>query len=305
MSKPRMEGLHTALVTPMTDGLVSFADLRTLVEGQINDGVDGIVVVGTTGESPTLSHKEHGEVVRFCIEIANGRVPVTAGTGSNSTREAVSLTRHAHEAGADAMLQVAPYYNKPSQDGLFQHFSAVAEATDRPIVLYSIPGRCGIEIGVDTVARLRAAYPHINVIKEAGGNCDRVADLITALGDSITVLSGDDSLTLPFMASGAKGVISVASNLEVKAISRMVNAALGNDFETATRIHLQFYPLFKGLFVEPNPVPIKAALEYAGLIASEETRLPLSPMSVRNREGLVKILDQLGYAATSDLRVPS
>lgn len=293
--KPRpLTGAITALVTPFRDGAVSFDDLRRHVERQIREGIDAISPVGTTGESPTLSHTEHIEVVRAAVEAARGRVPVIAGTGSNATQEAVDLTRRAHEAGADAMLVVAPYYNKPAPEGLFRHFAAVAEATDRPIILYSIPSRCGIEIGVPVVERLRSRYGHVRWIKEAGGSVDRVDQLKAALGDDITVLSGDDALTLPFMAVGAEGVISVASNYAVRPVSRLVKAALANDFAAATRLHRQLYPFFKAIFVEPNPVPIKAVLAAKGLISSAEVRLPLSPLSASNRAALDQALAGLG-----------
>jgi 4-hydroxy-tetrahydrodipicolinate synthase len=286
-------GTITALATPFRDGEVSYPDLKKLIAHQIRGGIDGLVPVGTTGESPTLDYAEHLEVIRFVIAEVRSRVPVIAGTGSNSTHEAVELTRLAHAAKADAMLVVAPYYNKPSQEGLFRHFSAVADSTDRPIILYSIPGRCGIEISVDVVARLRAKYPQVAWLKEAGGSVDRVDQLKQALGRDLTVLSGDDSLTLPFMAVGAEGVISVASNVFVREISQMVRHALGNDFAKAGRIHRKLYPIFKALFIEPNPVPIKAALVRAGIIASAEVRSPLCEMSPANFRLLEQALARL------------
>jgi 4-hydroxy-tetrahydrodipicolinate synthase len=221
------------------------------------------------------------------VEAARGRVPVIAGTGSNSTTEAVSLTKRAHEAGVDGVLQVAPYYNKPSQEGLFRHFSAVADATNKPVMLYSIPGRCGIEIAVPTVERLHAQHPHVNHIKEAGGSCDRVDLLRQALGDDFTILSGDDSLTLPFMALGAKGVVSVASNFVPAEMSRMIKAAPKGDYAAALGDHRRLYPLFKALFIEPNPVPVKTAMAHAGLIASPEVRPPLCEMTPANRQILL------------------
>lgn len=274
-----LTGTLTALVTPFSKGQVAFSDLQKLVKAQLRAGIDGLVPVGTTGESPTLSHEEHLEVVQAVVETVAGRVPVVAGTGSNSTLEAVELTSRAHAAGADAMLVVAPYYNKPSQAGLVEHFSRVADATDRPIVLYSIPGRCGIEIGVRTVEQLRAKYPHVCYIKEAGGSVDRVDQLLQALGRDLTVLSGDDSLTLPFMSVGAAGVISVASNLLPREVTRMVRLAAANDFTKAARLHRRLYPVFKALFVEPNPVPVKVALQRAGVIATADVRLPLCGIS--------------------------
>ncbi len=289
-----LTGTITALVTPLLKGQVDYASLKKLVAYQIRGGINGLVPVGTTGESPTLSHEEHLEVIRAVVENAAGRVPVIAGTGSNSTYEAVDLTRLSHDAGADAMLVVAPYYNKPSPEGLFRHFSAVAEATDRPIILYSIPSRCGIEIGVPVVERLRAKYPHVRWIKEAGGSVDRVDQLKQALGSDITVLSGDDSLTLPFMSVGAEGVISVASNLFVREVAQLVGLALADDYAKATKIHRKLYPIFKTLFIEPNPVPVKVALVRAGIIASAEVREPLCDMSPANLKTLQAALAAVG-----------
>jgi 4-hydroxy-tetrahydrodipicolinate synthase len=227
------------------------------------------------------------------IATARGRVPVIAGTGSNSTREAVDLTALSHAAGADAMLVVAPYYNKPSQEGLFQHFCAVAEATDRPIILYSIPGRCGIEISVGVVERLARRYRHVRWIKEAGGSVERVDLLKQAMGKDLTVLSGDDGLTVPFMAVGAEGVISVASNLLPREVTRLTRLALGNDFASAGKLHRRLFPVFKALFIEPNPVPVKAALAAAGRISSAEVRAPLSPLLPASQKVLAQALSDL------------
>jgi len=274
-----LSGAITALVTPFEGGNVSFDELRSLVEWQIKQGINGLVPVGTTGESPTLDNTEHMDVIRCVIEQTAARVPVIAGTGSNSTKEAINLTTEAHVAGADAMLVVAPYYNRPTQEGLFQHFCAVAEATDRPVVLYSIPGRCGIEIGVGVVERLRARYSHVNYIKEAGGSVDRVDQLIQAVGDSVTILSGDDSLTLPFISVGAKGVISVASNLYPKAVTQLTTHALKGEYTKARALHRKLYPIFKSIFVESNPSPIKAAMARTKIIGSNEVRAPLCPLS--------------------------
>ncbi|HWA88122.1 MAG TPA: 4-hydroxy-tetrahydrodipicolinate synthase [Opitutus sp.] len=294
MTRRPLTGTLTALVTPFRRGEIDFADLAKLVAWQIKSGIDGLVPVGTTGESPTLSHEEHMEVIRAVIAAARGRVPVIAGTGSNSTHEAVELTRLAHAAGADGMLVVAPYYHKPSPEGLFRHFSAIADATDRPIVLYSIPSRCGIEIGVPVVERLVARHKNVRWIKEAGGSVDRVDQLKQALGSDLTVLSGDDSLTLPFMAVGAEGVISVASNLLVREVGQLVRHALANDYARATKLHRALYPAFKALFIEPNPVPIKTALTRAGLIGSAEVREPLTAMSAANAKHLSDVLARLG-----------
>lgn len=293
MQSSPLTGTITALVTPFRRQQVAYDDLAKLVAHQIRGGVDGLVPVGTTGESPTLSHEEHMDVIRAVIEAARGRVPVIAGTGSNSTQEAVELTTLSHEAGTDAMLVVAPYYNKPSQEGLYRHFATLAEATDKPIILYSIPGRCGIEISVSVVERLRAKYSHVRTIKEAGGSVDRVDQLKQALGRDITVLSGDDSLTLPFMAVGAEGVISVASNLYVREVSQLVKLALGNDYRKAAALHRRLYPMFKAIFIEPNPVPIKAALVRAGIIGSAEVRAPLCEMTAANARVLTNTLRAL------------
>jgi len=289
-----LTGAITALVTPFKNEAVAYDDLRKLVEFQIKSGIHGLVPVGTTGESPTLSHDEHMDVIRAVIEYSRGRVPVIAGTGSNSTQEAVELTRLAPEAGADALLVVAPYYNKPSQEGVFRYFSAVAEATNKPIITYSIPGRCGIEISVPVIERLRAKYPHVRYIKEAGGSVDRVDQIKQALGKDITVLSGDDSLTLPFMAVGAEGVISVASNLLPKEISLLAQLALADEFAKASKLHRKLYPIFKALFIEPNPVPVKTALHRAGRIASAEVRSPLSEMTDANKQTLIAALSAIG-----------
>lgn len=281
------------MATPFNEaGDVALDDLNKLVEAQIEAGINGLLPVGTTGESPTLSHDEHQEVIEATLAAAKGRVPVIAGAGSNSTREAVSLTKHAHEAGVDALLHVTGYYNKPTQEGLFQHFSAVAEATDKPIVLYSIPGRCVVDISVNTVERLLARYPHVNHIKEAGGSVDRVDQLKQSMGDDLVVLSGDDSLTLAFMASGAEGVISVASNALPSQVSALVNAAIEGDLKEAARWHRQLYPIFKALFVEPNPVPIKACLKKLGLFGSDRVRLPLIQMEEAVRDSVLTVLEE-------------
>ena len=279
-------GTYTAIVTPFRGGAVAYDELKKFVNFQIKGGISGLVPVGTTGESPTVSNEEHLEIIRCTIEAADGRVPVIAGTGSNSTHEAVAMTQAADAAGADGFLLVAPYYNRPTQEGLFQHFAQIAEATDKPIVLYSIPGRCGVEIGVKVIERLRAKYPHVAHIKEAGGSVDRVDQIVTALGKDMTVLSGDDSLTLPFMAVGAKGVISVASNLFPKQVSQLVAHALAEDYVKARALHRRLYPVVKAIFIESNPSPIKAAMAEAGIINSEEVRLPLTPLTAESRKVL-------------------
>lgn len=286
-------GTYTAIVTPFRGGAVAYDELRKFVNFQIKGGVSGLVPVGTTGESPTVSHEEHLDVIRCTIDTARGRVPVIAGTGSNSTREAVDMTKAAEAAGADAFLLVAPYYNRPTQEGLFRHFAEIAEITEKPIVLYSIPGRCGVEIGVKVIERLRAKYPHIAHIKEAGGSVDRVDQILSALGDDITVLSGDDSLTLPFMSVGARGVISVASNLFPKQISQLVQHALDGNYAKARTLHRRLYPVMKTLFIESNPAPVKFALAEAGIIGSEDVRLPLTPLQPESRKALKAALQSL------------
>lgn len=283
-------GTYTALVTPFRNGAVAYDELRKLVNTQIKAGISGLVPVGTTGESPTVTHEEHNEIIRATIEAANGRVPVIAGTGSNSTHEAIYTTQAADAAGADGMLVVAPYYNRPTQEGLFRHFAQIAEATDKPIILYSIPGRCGVEIGVPVIERLRAKYPHVAHIKEAGGSVDRVDQIISALGKDITVLSGDDSLTLPFMAVGAQGVVSVASNLLPREVGKLVSLALANDYPKARALHRRLYPVFKTLFIESNPSPVKLAMAEAGLIGSDEVRSPLCGLSAASRKTLLDSL---------------
>jgi 4-hydroxy-tetrahydrodipicolinate synthase len=289
----RFAGTYTALVTPFKNGQLDETAFERLVRIQIKGGVDGIVPVGTTGESPTLDCDEHIRVIELAVKFAVGRLRVIAGTGANSTQEAVSLTARAEKAGADGSLQVTPYYNKPTQEGLFQHFRAVARATRLPIVLYSIPGRCGVEIGVETVRRLAGECANIVGIKEAGGSADRVSQLRAALGPKFSLLSGDDSLTLPFMAVGAEGVISVASNVAPGQVARMVQAFAQGKLALAQRLHARLYPLFKDLFIETNPIPVKAALAMMGLI-EEEYRLPLVPIGAKNRETLRATLTACG-----------
>ncbi len=294
MNTNLFSGVFTALATPMKGGEVAYADLDQLVAHQLAGNIDGLVSVGTTGESPTLDHSEHIEVVKATVKATGGKVPVYAGTGSNSTDEAVMLTQKAEQAGADGFLVVAPYYNKPSQDGLFLHFSKIAECTEKPIILYSIPSRCGIEISVDVTARLYEKYPHVCCMKAAEGSCEKVTEYVRALGPDYAVMSGDDGLTLPFMSAGATGVISVASNLVVSPLVEMVKAANRNDYATAREAFLKYYPFFKAIFLEPNPVPIKYALKQAGIIGSDEVRLPLSQITEQTRATLDPILAELG-----------
>lgn len=284
-------GTFTAVVTPFRAGEVDFAALEKLIEAQIAGGITGIVAVGTTGESPTLTHHEKHEVITRAIKIAKGRCKVLAGTGSNSTRDSIEATKFAEKAGADGALLVAPYYNKPSQEGLFRHFKAIAEATSLPIMLYNIPGRCSVDIAPDTVIRLAEACRNIVSIKEASGSVERVGELRRRLPEPFTILSGDDSLTLPFMSVGAVGIVSVASNLFPAEVCTLVRACDAGDFKAAAKIHHKLLPLFKDLFIEPNPVPAKTALSWRGVI-SAEVRLPLCEMSEANQARLRKTLEE-------------
>ena len=283
-----LKGVYTALVTPFSNGRVDYGKLRELVAMQIEGGVDGIVPVGTTGESPTLSPEEHMKVITEVIVTANKRCRIMAGSGANSTEEAILLTLHAKEAGADCSLQVSPYYNKPTQEGLYRHFSTIADKCELPLVLYNVPGRTGISITADTVARL-AKNNNILGIKEASGSVERVSE-IAELCD-LPVMCGDDSLTVPMMVVGAKGVISVASNFLPKELKEMVDACTAGDYAKALTIHNKYFRLFKDLFIESNPIPVKAAMNMMGLI-EEEYRLPLCPLQPGNREKLKATLSK-------------
>ncbi len=290
------QGTYTALVTPFRNGRVDEEAFAALIDSQVAAGVDGIVPMGTTGESPTTTHQEHLEIIRLAVEMAAGRTQVIAGTGANSTDEAIEMTRAASDYGADGTLQVCPYYNKPSQEGVYRHFRTIAEATPLPIMLYSIPGRCGIEIAVETVARLAVDCPTIRTIKEAGGSVERVNQLVQALPDDFTILSGDDPLTLPFMACGAKGVVSVASNLVPDVMVRIVSACLAGDFAEAFALQKKYYPLMKGLMsLDVNPVPIKESLALLGRM-SDEFRLPLVNLTAQKREQLFELLREFELA---------
>jgi len=286
-------GTYTAIVTPFRNGQLDEPALEGLIKLQIKGGVDGIVPVGTTGESPTVDCAEHIRIIELAVKFAGKKIKVLAGTGANATSEAIALTQAAEKVGADGSLQVAPYYNKPTQEGLHQHFRAIAHATKLPLVLYNIPGRCGVEIGIETVKRLARENKNIVGIKEAGGSCDRVSQLRAALDPKFTILSGDDSLTLPFMAVGAQGVISVASNVIPREVSQMVKLFASGKSAAALRLHEKFYPLFKDLFIETNPTPVKAALAMMKLI-EEEYRLPLVQMNPKNWEVLRTTLKRCG-----------
>ncbi len=283
-------GVYTAMVTPFRNGAVDYTRLEELVEMQINGGVQGLVPVGTTGESPTLSVKEHLKVIEVVIKKAAGRCQIVAGTGANSTAEAIELTLEAKKAGADATLQVTPYYNKPTQEGLYRHFSAVADATGVPVMLYNVPGRAGVPINVETIARL-SRNANIVAVKEAGGSVERVSQILDAC--DITVLSGDDSLTVPMMSVGATGIVSVASNLIPAEVCAMVEAFAKGNVGEAMRLHRKFYPAYRDLFLETNPIPIKAAMAMKGML-EEEYRLPLCQMGESNRAKLQATLEKCG-----------
>ena len=286
----KYQGLYTAIVTPFKNGAVDYDAYKALIEAQIAGGVDGIVPMGTTGESPTVSTEEHLEIIRKCVEFVAGRCQVIAGTGANCTAEAIELTKAAAAMGVDGTLQVCPYYNKPSQEGVYQHFKAIAEATDLPIMLYSIPGRSGIEIAVETVARLAADCPTIVAIKEAGGSVERVNQLVQALPADFAVLSGDDGLTVPFISCGAVGLVSVTSNVAPAEMKELVDAAMSGDGRKALELQKKYYPLMKGLMsLDVNPVPAKAALALRGQIGWE-IRLPLVPLAEEKHGKLADLL---------------
>ena len=282
----KIQGLYTALVTPFRNGAVDYDKLTRLVEMQVAAGVDGISPVGTTGESPTLSFEEHERVIATVAQLVNGRCKVLAGSGANSTAEALHLTRHAKADGADFSLQVAPYYNKPTQEGLYRHFATIADSCDIPIVIYNIPGRSGVSVSAETIARL-VKNCNIAGVKEASGSVDRVSEILDLC--DVPILSGDDALTVPMMSVGAVGVVSVASNVIPKEMKRLVDVCLAGNYAEAAAMHRKLYKFFKAMFVETNPIPVKAALALRGLI-DEEYRLPLCPPSDRNREFLRQIL---------------
>ena len=282
----KIQGLYTALVTPFRNGAVDYDKLTRLVEMQVAAGVDGISPVGTTGESPTLSFEEHERVIATVVQLVNGRCKVLAGSGANSTAEALHLTRHAKSDGADFSLQVAPYYNKPTQEGLYRHFATIADSCDIPIVIYNVPSRSGVAVSAETIARL-AKNCNVAGVKEASGSVDRVSEILDLC--DIPVLSGDDALTVPMMSVGAVGVVSVASNVIPKEMKQLVDLCAAGDFGMASAMHRKLYRFFKGMFIETNPIPVKAAMAMRGLI-EEAYRLPLCPLADKNREILRQIL---------------
>lgn len=293
----RLSGCITALVTPFRDGAIDFAALAELVEFQIAHGVSGLVPCGSTGEAATLTHAEHAEVVRHVVRQARGRVPVIAGTGSNSTSEAIALTLAAKEAGADGALLIAPYYNKPTQEGIFQHYKAVAENTRFPMILYNIPGRTACKIEAQTISRL-CELPQVVGLKDSTGSLDEVQEVIRLCGDRLQVYSGDDSLSLPILAVGGCGVISVVSNLVPERCAELMEQALSGNWAKARELHYNLLPLVRALFWETNPIPVKAALAMIGL-CREELRLPLVPLSQTLREKLREVLRSQGLKVQS------
>ena len=286
-------GTFTALVTPFRNGEVDVEALKGMVEFQIEHGVSGLVPCGTTGETPAMSEAEDRVVVETVVRVAAGRVPVVAGSGSNSTDMAIKYTKMAQEVGADGSLQVAPYYNKPTQEGLFRHFAAIAESTDLPLILYNIPGRTSVTISAETMARL-AEIPNIVGVKDSTLSMNMISDVISLCGEEFDVLSGDDPMTLPLISLGGVGVISVASNVAPGAVSDMVSALLSGDFERGRELHFELLPLFRALFVETNPIPVKTAASLLGL-CSDEMRLPLIPMSGDNLRRLQETLDRSAH----------
>src|SRR4029450_13083807 len=284
-------GTFTALVTPFRNGAIDTSAFAKLIESQIAAGITGMSAVGRTGESPTLSHEERKQVIRLAVTTANKRCQVLAGTGSNATDHAVADTKTAEKLGADGALLVAPYYNKPSQEGLFRHFKTIADATSLPIMLYNIPGRCGVDIAPEAVTRLANECRNIVSIKEASGSVERISELRARLPESFTILSGDDSLTLPFMSVGAVGVVSVASNVFPAEVCALVRAYECGDAKLALNLHHKMFPLFKDLFIEPNPVPVKTALSWRGAM-SGEVRLPLCEMNEANQARLRRTLEE-------------
>ncbi len=286
-------GAFTAVLTPFKGGRVDEEAFRNLIEWQIEQGIHGIVPCGTTGESATLSHVEHETVIRVCVDQVRGRVPVVAGAGSNSTREAIALTEFAKNTGADGVLHITPYYNKPTQEGLYQHFKAVAQAVSIPIILYNVPGRTSCNMLPETVARLAHEFPHVAGIKEATGDLTQVSRIIELCPKNFQVLSGDDFTAFPLFAIGGCGVISVTANITPKAMADMWNAYAAGNLDAARKLHYQLLPLHRAMFLETNPIPVKTAAAILGHMDGE-LRLPLTPMASANREKLVQVLRDAG-----------
>ena len=283
-------GSIVAMVTPFKDGEVDYDKLEELVQYHIDNGTNAIIPCGTTGESPTLTHREHGEVIGKVIEAAAGRIPVIAGTGSNNTSEAVSMTRHAKETGADGSLIITPYYNKPTQQGIYEHYKAILEEVDIPIIVYNVPSRTGVSISAETVARL-AEFDNIVAIKEATGDIDQASHILNLC--DITVLSGDDSLTLPIMSIGGKGVVSVLANILPREVSELTSSFLKGEIENAQRLHNSLFPICKAMFIETNPIPVKTAMKLLGRL-NGEMRLPLCDMNDGHKKQLKIALEKYG-----------
>ena len=288
-------GTYTALVTPFRNGQVDVKAFEALIDRQAAAGIEGIIPVGTTGESPTLNMQEHVRVIELAVQFAKKRMKVVAGTGSNSTAEAIELSTGAQRARADALLLVAPYYNKPSPEGMFQHFRAIAKEVDLPIMLYSVPGRCAVEITIETIGRLAGACPTIVSIKESGGKAERVDEIKKVVPSTFEIVSGDDSMTVEFMKRGAVGVVSVASNLIPAEVRALVNAAQSKDWKKAEELHQKYSGVFRDLFIESNPAPVKAAMAAKGWLA-EELRLPLVPITEGSRRKLFATLKEAGLS---------
>jgi 4-hydroxy-tetrahydrodipicolinate synthase len=281
-----------ALITPFKNGELDKKSLKDLIDFHVENDTDAIVVAGTTGESATLTYTEHETLIELAVEYADKRIPVVAGTGANATHEAIALTAFAEKVGADASLQIVPYYNKPTQEGIYQHFKAIAEETNIPLILYNIPSRTGTDMLPETFARLYADFPNVIGLKEATGNVARVSETISLTNEDVIILSGDDALTIPMMSVGAKGVISVANNIIPKQIAEMCNYALKGKFDEALKIHNKYWKLFKTLFIETNPIPVKTAAYLMGLISDLELRLPLYHMSKEHKKQLKEVLKE-------------
>jgi len=286
-------GALTALVTPFRNGEVDVEALEGMVEFQIHGGIHGLVPCGTTGETPAMTEEEDRLVIGTVVRVASGRVPIVAGSGSNSTDMAIKYTKMAQEEGADGSLQVAPYYNKPTQEGLYRHFATIAEGTDLPIILYNIPGRTAVTVSAEIIGRL-AEIPNIVGVKESTLSMNMTSDIKSLCGEDFSILSGDDPMTLPMMALGGQGVISVASNVAPAAVSDMVRALLDGDFERGRELHYELLPLFRALFVETNPIPVKAAASILGL-CSDEMRLPMTPLQDENLGVLRQVMEESNH----------
>ena len=288
------KGSYVALITPFKDGQIDEKKLQELVEWHIAERTNGLVPMGTTGESATLSYEEHYKAIDIVVKQTKKRVPVIAGAGSNSTREAIEMTTEAARLGVDAVLTVNPYYNKPTQDGMKAHFGAIAKASTVPLVLYNIPSRSGVQLNVDTIVALAEKHQNIVAVKESTGSMDMSSEIIARLGKKFSVISGDDSLTLPLMSIGAIGVISVVANLVPRAVSEMVAAVIDGDWVKARDLHLKLFPLVKAMFIETNPQPVKAAMMEAGLIDNDEMRLPMIPASAATRAQVSAAMKDFG-----------